>query len=59
MTIVIKCVLFIVLHWDRPPPPWTDFLTHATENITLPQSSFEGGKNGAFTTLSLYSHRQL
>ena len=19
------------------PPPWTEFLTHATENITLPQ----------------------
>ena len=20
-----------------PPPPWTEFVTHATENITLPQ----------------------
>ena len=20
-----------------PPPPWTEFLTHASENITLPQ----------------------
>ena len=27
------------------PPPWTEFLTHATENITLPQTSFAGGKN--------------
>ena len=28
-----------------PPPPWTEFLTHATENITLPQTSFAGGNN--------------
>ena len=27
------------------PPPRTEFLTHATENITLPQISFAGGKN--------------
>ena len=27
-----------------PPPPWTEFLTHASENITLPQTSFAGGK---------------
>ena len=27
------------------PPPCTEFLTHATENITLPQISFAGGKN--------------
>ena len=26
-----------------PPPPWTEFLTHASENITLPQTSFAGG----------------
>ena len=26
-------------------PPRTDFLTHVTENITLPQTSFAGGKN--------------
>ena len=24
-------------------PPRTEFLTHATENITLPQTSFTGG----------------
>ena len=24
-------------------PPWTEFLTHASENITLPQTSFVGG----------------
>ena len=24
---------------------WTEFLTYASENITLPQTSFEGGKN--------------
>ena len=27
------------------PPPWTEFLTHTTENITLPQTSFAGGKD--------------
>ena len=26
------------------PPLWTEFLTHASENITLPQTSFVGGK---------------
>ena len=25
-----------------PPPPWTEWLTHASENITLPQTSFVG-----------------
>ena len=25
------------------PPPCTEFLTHVTENITLPQTSFAGG----------------
>ena len=29
----------------QTPPPWTEFLAHATENITLPQTSFAGGKN--------------
>ena len=24
---------------------WTEFLTHASENITLPQTSFAGGKH--------------
>ena len=34
---------------DRhPPPPWTEFLTHAYENITLPQTSLTGGKNPIF-----------
>ena len=28
-----------------PLPPWTEFLTHASENITLPQTSFAGGNN--------------
>ena len=30
----------------RYSPPWTEFLTHTFENITLPQTSFAGGKNG-------------
>ena len=29
----------------RYSTPWTEFLTHATESITLPQTSFAGGKN--------------
>ena len=28
----------------RYSPLWTEFLTHAPENITLPQTSFAGGK---------------
>ena len=32
------------MHWGRHSPLWTEFLTHATENITLPQTSFVGGK---------------
>ena len=28
-----------------PHPPRTEFLTHASENITLPQTSFAGGNN--------------
>ena len=27
------------------PPPWTEFLTHASENITLPKTLFAGGKD--------------
>ena len=27
----------------RYSPLWTEFLTHASENITLPQTSFAGG----------------
>ena len=30
---------------DQAPPPRTEFLTHAYENITLPQTSFAGGKD--------------
>ena len=26
-------------------PPWTEFLTHTSENITLPQISFAGSNN--------------
>ena len=33
------------------PPPCTEFLTHATENITLPQTSFAGGKNWTETQM--------
>ena len=29
---------------QEPPPLWTEFLTHASENITLSQTSFAGGK---------------
>ena len=30
----------------QTPLLWTEFLTHASENITLPQTSFAGGNNG-------------
>ena len=30
--------------WDTPPR-WTEFLTHTSENITLPQTSFASGNN--------------
>ena len=29
-------------------PPWTEWLTGASENITLPQTSFAGGKKWMF-----------
>ena len=32
-----------VCTWSGTPPLWTEFLTHASENITLPQTSFAGG----------------
>ena len=31
------------MHAGIPPPLYTEFLTHATENITLPQTLFAGG----------------
>ena len=34
---------------EQAPPLWTEFLTHACENITLLQTSFAGGKNKAST----------
>ena len=36
----------------RADPPWTEFLTHASENITLPQTSFAGGKNTLLSQLT-------
>ena len=39
---------------QTPPPLWTKFLTHATENFTLPQTSFAGGNN--FETTSITSN---
>ena len=36
-----------------PPPPWTEWLTHACENITLPQTSFAGGKYASIHSPSL------
>ena len=35
------------------PPPWTEFLTHASENITLPQTSFAGGNNPMKTCVGI------
>ena len=36
------------LQTETPPRPWTEWLTHACENITLPQTLFTGGNNGYF-----------
>ena len=35
----------------RYSPLWTEFLTHACENITLPQTSFAGGKYALHGTI--------
>ena len=43
-------------HAGIPPPLWTEFLKHAYENITLPQTSFAGGNNGLYCTKWVYSH---
>ena len=32
-------------HALRQTPLWTEFLTHSSENITLPQTSFVGGND--------------
>ena len=34
--------------WEEAPPLWTEFLTHASENITLPQTfAFAGSNNSS------------
>ena len=43
------------MHRGRPPP-CTEFLTHATENITFPETSFVGGND---VVLVCYMHRRL
>ena len=40
-----KYHLQCMLRYHPPPPPRTEFLTYPSENITLPQTSFPGGKN--------------
>ena len=39
------CLVWGGCTWSGTPPPWTEFLTHASEIITLPETSFAGGKN--------------
>ena len=34
-----------VTSYREPLPPWTEWLTDRCKNITLPQTSFAGGKN--------------
>ena len=38
---------YLSMHWGRSSLLWTEFLTHATENITLAQTSFAGGNNSS------------
>ena len=40
---------------EADTPLWTEFLTHATENITLPQTSFAGGNNAFYLLPQMYS----
>ena len=35
----------------QTPLLWTEFLTHASENITLPQTSFTGGNDRNWTEI--------
>ena len=38
-----------------PPPLWTEFLTHACENITLPKTSFAGSNK----TIVSYGNKKM
>ena len=40
------------------PPLWTETLTHATQNITLPQTSFAGGKDSVFFYFGIFHFRR-
>ena len=37
-------------HCHAHPPSWTEWVTHASENITLPLTSFAGGKKFPFNS---------
>ena len=39
------CLVLGGCTWSGTPPPTVDRMTHAYENITLPQTSFAGGNN--------------
>ena len=53
------CGIPVCIEADPSPPPWTEFLTHATENITLLQTSFVGGnyKKVMFSLMSVSLYR--
>ena len=40
--------MYAPCHTCPPQPPWTEGMTHACENITLPETTFAGGKNMSF-----------
>ena len=46
------------MHAGIPPPPTpsTEFLTHTSENITLPQTSFADGNKGTNELMEHHSH---
>ena len=46
-------------HAGIPPPLWTEFLTHTSENIILPQTSFAGGNYPLLHSLVLLPVRVL
>ena len=48
--------------WDtapNPPPPWTEFLTHACENITFPQLLLRAVTSVYLKVMSTHSVRKI
>ena len=44
------------MHVGIASPLWTEFLPHTSENITLPKTSFAGGKNWKCVSIILHKY---